>query len=296
MAPHRCLLVDAFTDEPLTGNAAGVVPDGDSVPADRAGAIARELAVSETAIVESADDAAVRLRYFTPSGEIDLCGHATVAACTHLRDAGRLDTGEATVATAAGPVPVRIEDDTVHFRAPDSTVSTVDVDYGRVAAALDVDPATLRDVGADLAPAVATAGVPFLLVPVNFLEQLGSTAPDPAAVAAVCADHDAVGLYAFTFDTLSPGATLHARAFAPGIGIDEDPVTGTASAGVARYLIDRGIVEGTAFVFEQGHYLDRPGRVHVDVDDDVWVGGTAVTALDGDLRVPDRDGDDIVEA
>ncbi|OYR83095.1 PhzF family phenazine biosynthesis protein, partial [Halorubrum sp. E3] len=175
----------------------------------------------------------------------------------------------------------------------------VDVDLDRVAAALGVAPAALRDVGADLPVAVASTGLPWLVVPVNFLERLGEADPDTAAIEAISESFDVAGVYAFTFDTLDADSTLHGRAFVPSLGISEDPVTGTASGAVGGYLRHVDAFEGDEpdeLRFEQGHFVDRPGRVRVRVEaEGVNVGGEASVALDGELRVPDDEDDEIIE-
>jgi predicted PhzF superfamily epimerase YddE/YHI9 len=331
--PYRALLVDAFTDDPLSGNAAGVVPDAGALTESQMQAVARELGASETAFVRPADDALHRVRYFTPTQEVDLCGHATVAAFWLLASEGAVDPGSHEVATNVGVVDVEVEGGagtrsgsgsrdenesagpngtsgrargadgslTVWLAGREPTVEPVDLDYDRVGRALGIDPAALRDVGADLAPAVASTGLPWLCLPVNFLAALGDADPDADAVAAVADEHDAAGVYAVTFDTLAADSTLHARAFAPGIGVREDPVTGTAAGACAAYLHHVGAFDDpTAFEdlrFEQGHFVDRPGLVRARfVGGRVAVGGTATVALDGTLSVPDPDEDDIVVA
>jgi PhzF family phenazine biosynthesis protein len=86
--------------------------------------------------------------------------------------------------------------------------------------------------------------------------------------------------------------------FAPGEGIPEDPVTGTASAAAGAYLRFAEAFEEMPeeMRFEQGHYVDRPGRVRVRVGEDVRVGGQAVTSLEGELVIPEPDDDEIIEA
>ncbi|WP_299335843.1 PhzF family phenazine biosynthesis protein [Haloplanus sp.] len=297
MDTRRILLIDAFTDEPLTGNPAGVVPDAAGLDADQMGAIAREINASETAFLTGDDDANRRIRYFTPTQEVDLCGYATVASLVHLYEAGALD-GEGSLRTNAGVLDVSIEEGVAWMAQNDPSVETVDLDYDRAAETLGIDPAALRDVGADLPAAVASTGLPFLLVPVNFLEHIAGVDPDPDAVADLAAAYGATGVYLFTFDALDAASTLHARMFAPGAGVPEDPVTGTASGACGAYLhaVDAFDDPPTEMRFEQGHLIDRPGLVRVRVDDGVRVGGRAVTALDGTLVVPPSDDDDIVEA
>ncbi|MFB6354282.1 MAG: PhzF family phenazine biosynthesis protein [Halobacteriales archaeon] len=297
MQPVRALLVDAFTDEPLSGNAAGVVPDAEGLTPAQMQAVAREFGASETAFVIPSDTADRRLRFFTPTTEVDLCGHATVAAHAALRDAGALEPGDSTVETAAGDLDVTVEaDGTVWLGQPAPEVREVDVTVEATAAALGLDPPSIRDV--DLPLARASTGVPALVVPVDYLSALGDIAVDRDAVLELCDEVGADGVYAFTFDTLDAEATLHGRFFAPALGIEEDPVTGTASGAVAGYLRHVGAFAPMPdeLRFEQGHFVDRPGRVRVRVGASVEVGGRAAVALDGELSVPALDGDDIIEA
>ena len=296
----RALLVDAFTTDHLAGNAAGVVPHAEDLSADRMRAVAAELAVSETAFVLPSDDADRRLRYFSPTQEVDLCGHATIAAHAHLHEAGAIDPGEHTVETNVGVLDVEVDPDgVVRMTRNRPTVHRVDVGYDRLGDALGIDPAALRDVGADLPTAVASTGLAFLMVPVNFLTHLSGAAPDDDALEALAGEYDAAGVYAFTFDTLNGDSTLHARAFAPSLGIPEDPATGTAAGACGAYLREVGAFDDEfpdTVIVEQGHFVDRPGRIRVQVGAGVQVGGRAVTSLDGRLAVPPGDDDDILEA
>ncbi|WP_435093995.1 PhzF family phenazine biosynthesis protein [Halorubrum sp. N11] len=323
METRRTLLVDAFADEPLAGNVAGVVPDAAGLSDDQMGRIAAELGASETAFLfGAAADAPDQIRYFTPSTEVDLCGHATIATYGALFAEGAIDAGDRALRTNVGDLEIAIDDDgTVWMRQNPPTVDLIEsgsraggdtdgadidpngagLDADRLGDALGIDSAALRDVGADLPVAVASTGLPWLVVPVNFLERLGEAEPDIAAIEAISESCDVAGIYAFTFDTLDAESTLHGRAFAPAVGVSEDPVTGTASGAVGAYLREVGAFDGDfpeELRFEQGHFLDRPGRVRVRVAGDaVRVGGEAIVSMDAALRVPADDGDDeIIEA
>jgi PhzF family phenazine biosynthesis protein len=300
----RVALVDAFTDEPLAGNVAGLVPDAEGLDTGQMQAIARELNASETAFLTGSDEADRRLRYFTPDTEVDLCGHATIAAHAYLHETGAVEAGTHSLATNVGVLDVEVEDDgRVWMTQAPPELHEVDVDHEACAAALGIDLDALEDVSDDLPLAWSSTGLPFLVVPVGFLEPLGDADPDVAAVESLCETVDATGVYAFTFDTIDPAATLHGRMFAPGAGVPEDPVTGTASGAVGAYLREFGAFEGgdgegelpAEMVFEQGHFVDRPGRVFVRARDEVRVGGRAVVSLDGRLAVPGSDGDEILE-
>jgi trans-2,3-dihydro-3-hydroxyanthranilate isomerase len=297
---RRAFLIDAFTDEALSGNAAGVMPNAAGLSDDQRQAIARELAVSETAFLTDSERADRRIRYFTPTTEVDLCGHATVASHAHLFEEGEIEAGTHTLETNVGVLDIEVRSDgTVWMGQDEPRIERVDPDYGTVAEALGIDHAALTDVGADLPLAVSSTGFPVLVVPVNFLEHLGNADPDDREIAELCEDVGAMGLYAFTFDSLAPESTLHGRMFAPRAGIPEDPVTGTASGAAGAYLRefeafgDSGVPE--EMVFEQGHFVNRPGEVRVRVGEAIRVGGRAVEALSGTLRVPEVGDDGIIE-
>ncbi|WP_132056973.1 PhzF family phenazine biosynthesis protein [Halorussus amylolyticus] len=296
MRTRRALQVDAFTDEPFAGNAAGVVPDADGLTDAQMQAIANELAVSETAFFRESDDADRRIRYFTPTTEVDLCGHATIASHAHLLEDGVVEPGTHTLETNVGVLDIEIrEDGAVWMTQDDHEIRRVDLDYERIAGALGIDHAALQDVGADLPLAVASTGLPFLVVPVNFLEHVSAMDPDFSAIETISEEVEAAGIYAFTFDALGADSTLHGRMFAPAAGVPEDPVTGTASGACGAYLREYRAFDGEfpdEMRFEQGHFVDRPGYVQVRVGDEVQVGGRAATALDGELRVPERDDED----
>jgi PhzF family phenazine biosynthesis protein len=299
MDTRRTLLVDAFTTEPTAGNAAGVVPDADGLSAEQMQAIARELAVSETAFLHSTGSADRRIRYFTPTQEVALCGHATIASHAHLFEEGVIGRGTHTLETNVGVLEIEIgDDDRVWMTQDQPTVRRIDLDWAEVGDALGIDPAAFRDVAADLSPASASTGLPFLMVPVNFLEHLGNADPDFAKIEALAAAHDAVGVYVYTFDALGADSTLHGRCFVPGAGVPEDPVTGTASGACGAYLRHVGAFDDLPdeMTFEQGHFVDRPGEVSVRVGEEIRVGGRAVTTLDGSMVIPEFDEDEIIEA
>jgi PhzF family phenazine biosynthesis protein len=301
---RRALLVDAFTDEPLTGNAAGVVPDASGLADDQLQAIASELGASETAFLLHSDEADRRVRYLTPTQEVDLCGHATIASHALLAADGHIDDGTHTLETNVGVLDIEVDGETVWMtQNPPEIRELDDLGYGTDADALGTRVEGLRGLSADLPLARATTGLPFVMVPAEYLADLSGMEPDMTAIEELADAHDCAGVYAFTFDTLDAESTLHARMFAPGAGVPEDPVTGTASGACGAYLDRFGAFEPTpeTMLFEQGHFIDRDGLVRVDASDAtaegrVRVGGEAVVALDGQVAVPSSEDDDIIEA
>ncbi|MDQ2049284.1 PhzF family phenazine biosynthesis protein [Natronolimnohabitans sp. A-GB9] len=299
MDTTRVVQVDAFTDDPLAGNPAGVVPEADGLSEDQMQRIAAEMAVSETAFLRSSEQADYRVRYFTPTQEVDLCGHATVGSFAHLHDEG-LEAGTYSLETNVGTLEIEVDPDgTVWMTQDTPRIREVDVGYDRVADALGVDQAALEGASDDIPIAVSSTGLPFLIVPITYLSDLGDADPDMRAVEELTESVDATGVYLFTFDALGRESTLHGRMFAPGAGVPEDPVTGTASGAVGAYLDRFGAFDADfpdELRLEQGHYVDRPGLVRVRIDGDVRVGGLGVTVLDGSLVVPEAEDDDILEA
>ncbi|WP_440765599.1 PhzF family phenazine biosynthesis protein [Natronorubrum sp. DTA7] len=295
----RILQVDAFADEPMAGNPAGVVPEADGLSDDQMQQIAAEMAVSETAFLSPSETADYRIRYFTPTQEVDLCGHATIGSFAHLYDEG-LEAGTYSLETNVGELEIELEPDgTVWMTQDTPQIREVDVGYDRVADALGVGQAALEGASDDIPLAVSSTGLPFLIVPITYLSDLGNADPDMHAIEDLTEAVDATGVYLFTFDALDRESTLHGRMFAPGAGVPEDPVTGTASGSVSAYLDRFGAFDDDfpdELRLEQGHYVDRPGLVRARVGSAVQVGGRGVTVLDGSLVVPEDDEDEILEA
>ena len=297
MDTRRALLVDAFTADPFAGAPAGVVPDATGLSDAQMRTIARELSADETAFVLPSGTVDRRIRAFASTGETDRWGRAVVASYVHLLADGAVETGIETTETAAGAVEVETTADGFVWAAQaQPTVEAVDLPLDRVSAALGVPTAALADVADDLPLAVASTGVPVLVVGLDFLEHLGQADPNPERIHELVDEAGADGLYAFTFDTLDRASTLHGRFFAP--GGDEAPVSAAASGSCGAYLRHVEAFDSLpeTMRFEGGHFVDRPGVVHVRVGETVRVGGRGVASFDGSMLVPRVDDDEIIEA
>jgi PhzF family phenazine biosynthesis protein len=263
-AGFSVFIVDAFAEEPYAGNPAGVVfldvPRDDRWRQE----VAAELRHSETAFLEPAGPAAWKLRWFTPTTEVDLCGHATLASAHVLWEAGRLESGlAARFATRSGELSaVLLPDGRIELDLPADPVRPVERPAGLEAAL-------------GCAPAFVGSGAGDLLVELESAAEVRRLAPDLAWLAANLPD----GLIA-TARADVPGAAIVSRYFCPAAGIAEDPVTGSAHCALAPYWAPR---LGAAFralqVSERGGVLDVTLR-----GDRVGVAGRAVTRLVGTLR------------
>lgn len=290
---RRTLLVDAFADEPFGGVATGVVPDAGDLSGAQMATMAGELGTGTTAFVTGNAGGTRRIRAFAGTDECDAGGREIVAVCAEF-GTGEGNDGMLTIETSGGLVDAEIDDDTVWVHGTDPESRAVEVDYDAVARALDADPATLRDIGADLpagvgSAAIGSTGESFLLVPVNFLSALGSIEPDPEAITSLLAAHDAAGMVAFTFDTLSPDATLHARFLDGGAGDPIDLATGAGACATYLHRSDAFETPPEEIVLEWGHLRDRPGTIRVIPGDPVRIGGRGAVSLEGRLAVPEDD-------
>jgi PhzF family phenazine biosynthesis protein len=269
--------VDVFSAEALMGNPVAVVHDADGLSDDRMAAFARWTNLSETTFLLSPTDpsADYRLRIFTPGGELPFAGHPTLgSAHAWLEAGGSPRTGRIVQQCGIGLVELRRTERRLAFAAPEPLRSgpVSEEDLQRIAAGLGVVREEIRDARwVDNGPgwvAVMLADAGAVL----------AVRPDPAALGDLAVG--VVGIYP------EGECAIEVRAFVGGLGVDEDPVTGSLNAGVAQWLTGNGTLP-PAYVASQGTVLARRGRVHVTTDEDgtIWVGGDTRTTIEGTLAL-----------
>lgn len=272
--------IDSFTRTPLRGNPAGVVLDADGLSEVQMQDIARELKHSETAFVlrPCGPDHDVHIRFFSPTVEVPVCAHATVAAhfaLAHTAGAGASD-GWIVQKTGAGMQRVRV--------VRESAGSTddgmrVEIDQGapqfgaildggwrqRVSRALGL-PGAGDGLAAGRPLQVVSTGHSKVIVPLPDGFALARLAPDLDALAAMSAELACNGWFPFV---LEGERATEGRMFAPAIGIPEDPVTGNANGPLGAYLVRHSLMphNGRELVFDgrQGRPMRREGIVRVRV-------------------------------
>ena len=258
----RAFVVDAFTDAVFSGNPAGVVLL--DAPADAAWMqqVAAEFRHAETAFVAARADGGYDLRWFTPVVEVDLCGHATLASAHVLAAQGA--NGTIVFHTRSGELTAVVADGAITLDFPAQPAHRTDVAIGlEPALGVDVDEAWTNDV--DLLVEVPAAADVLAVAPdLDALRRLPYRGVVITARADAGADHDFVS-----------------RFFGPRVGVDEDPVTGSAHCMLAPYWADK--LGRRRLVGLQ--LSARRGRVAVEVRGSrVALRGSAVTFLDGELR------------
>jgi trans-2,3-dihydro-3-hydroxyanthranilate isomerase len=291
---------DVFTSEIFGGNQVAVFPDAGALDTPLMQTIARELNLSETVFVFPPQQPTHtrQLRIFTPGTELPFAGHPTLGAAFVLAAIGAIaldgSTTRIVFEEGVGPVSVTI-------RRTGSTPGYCELTAARlpelgpqpppleeVAAALSLRIEEIRSDG--LSPRGASCGVPYFFVPLRDEDALGRARPDLAAWEQSFSRSWAPNLYPFIETHGREGADFRARMFAPGMGIPEDPATGSAAAALAGFLTAARPGHGTAhWVVDQGVEMGRPSRMQVECDraggrvTAVRVGGTSVLVSEARL-------------
>ena len=263
----------------MFGNPVAVVHDADSITDDDMAAFARWTNLSETTFLLSPTDerADYRLRIFTPGGELPFAGHPTLGSARAWLAAGNAPqaSGMLVQECGAGLVRIRQDGDRLAFAAP-PLVREGPVDIAvmaQITRALGIDPDLIEAANwVDNGPGwigLLLLGAEDVLELTPDFELLGSLA---------------VGVMG-PYDTDEGGLpTYETRAFVPGLSVPEDPVTGSLAAGFATWLIGDGLAPDR-YLVRQGTRLDRRGRIHVQRDGEIWIGGDSVIGVSGEVAL-----------
>lgn len=273
--------VDVFAAQPYGGNPLAVFPDASHLSGEQMQEVASEMNLSETTFVTAIDGSAYDVRIFTPREELPFAGHPTLGTTFALRALGLLSGDRATQRSSAGETAVTIDEDRVTFtrtggvESDQEDVAAIAESLGvtKVAIGCETDPLGQRGW---LNPAFSNAGIRQLMVPLANSDVVRRLRPRAVELAEL----SDLGLYCFT---VRDDGTIHARGLFPALGVDEDPATGSAAAGLGLYLADRvGPVEAE---IRQGVEIGRPSQLFVEATDgEVRVGGRCELILRGRLE------------
>jgi len=295
--------LDVFTEQRLAGNPLAVVLAADALDEKRMQAIAREFNLAETVFVMKPASPAhsARVRIFTPVKELPFAGHPTIGAAVLLAELRTPGAGERdaliVLEEAVGIVraAVRLRDGVPSHAEFD--VPKLPFDAGspppveRLAAALGLLPSEIGF--ANHRPSHYSAGLAFTFVPVASLEAIARAEPQPQHWPAAFGSARAGMVYLYCRQTVHTTSSFHARMFAPGAGIAEDPATGSAAAAFAG-VIQRydALPDGThKRILEQGYEIGRPSEIAISIEVEggrlsaVRVGGSAVRVAEGRLTL-----------
>ncbi len=274
--------VDVFTGVPFKGNPVAVVHDADRLTTGQMQEIARWTNLSETTFVCAPSDerADYRLRIFTPASELPFAGHPTVgSAHAVLRGGFRPRTpGRLLQECGKGLVTLRVEGERIFFELPRPSLRDPTVEeWATAAESLGIPPDEV------VAGAVIDVGPVWLTLQLKDADLVRSLRPDQALVAAATPGN--TGLTVFGLEREGAGSQLEVRSFAPNEGVPEDPVCGSGNGCVAALVRREGLVGRNSYVATQGRCIGRDGRIEVKFEDGaIWVGGQAVTCVEGTLE------------
>lgn len=297
---YRLYQIDSFTKNKFSGNPAGVITNADGLTETEMKQIARELNNSETAFIFSSDNPqyAVHVRFFTPTIEVPICGHATIAAHYARAVEMQLDTTTVHHKTGAGILPVDVIRDQDDYKI---IMKQGAIEFGPViegedkAYLIDALNISEEDLMENCPIQIVSTGHSKVMIGLRKESTLHLLSPKYEALAELSKRIDCNGFYTFTLDSKEDDILVKGRMFAPAIGIQEDPVTGNANGPLGAYLIQHHLVQHDGSVFEfkakQGEAIGRSGVMGVAVEIEngapvgVSISGTAVIVFQSELCI-----------
>lgn len=265
-------VTSAFSKNNKGGNKAGVVLDRSDLTFGQKMEIAKKLGYSETAFVSDSCMADFELQYFTPTEEVPLCGHATIATFSTLRLLNMLDKQSYTIETKAGILNIEIKEDGLIFMEQNCPTYLNVLNPGIFEGCIEKD---FIDRGFPIQ--IVSTGLNDIMLPVDSKEHLEELSPNFKMIAELSKQKKVIGVHAFTLIKES-NITAICRNFAPLYGIDEESATGTSNCALACYLF-KYYEKKSQYIFEQGYNMGEISRIvvnisyHGDVIDSVYVGG-----------------------
>ena len=277
--------LDVFADGPYRGNPLAVFPEAAELSKEQMQVIAREMNLSETTFVHGTTKDSYDVRIFTPAEELPFAGHPTIGTAWLLRKLGMVTADRITQRSPAGETNITVDGDRLAFER--AGISEPDLSESRVTAAEDLARALgldTNEIGLEarefgrpgrLTPGYANAGLRQLMVPLRDLEALGRAWPRSDLT-----DLDPMGTYCFTG---TKAGSLRSRGFFPGVGVAEDPATGSAAAALGIYLAAR--LGDIHLEVVQGVEMGRRSVIELRArEGHVQVGGSSHLIFKGELQ------------
>lgn len=265
-------VASAFSKNNNGGNKAGVVLETTNLTAIQKMKIAKMLGYSETAFISESNLADLKLEYFTPTEEVPLCGHATIASFVVLQILNMLKKDEYTIETKAGILNIQIKEDGMilmeqncpqYFDILNSEIFKECLENHYIKDSLPIQ--------------IVSTGLKDILLPIDSINHLEALNPQFEIMSDISEKYEVVGVHAFTLVNHSD-ITAICRNFAPLYGINEESATGTSNCALASYLF-KYYEKKKQYIFEQGYNLNEISRIivniayHDNIIDNVFVGG-----------------------
>jgi len=249
--------VSVFPNGKNGGNNAGVVIDANELSETMMQSIAKDVGYSETAFILNSNKADFKIRYFTPTDEVDLCGHATIGAFSVLKDQKVIKKGEYTLETRVGILKIEVKRNEVYmeqlhpiFYETVEEFEVLDCFYEE------------RFINRDLPIIIASTGMREIFVPVKDVNTLNKLHPKLKHIKYLSEKYDVIGIHVFAVDDT---VDAYGRNFAPQVGIDEESATGTSNGALACYLNKYHSPTKTEYILRQGYSMNMPSEIKVNL-------------------------------
>lgn len=268
--------ISAFTRDNKGGNLAGVVILEELLSDQNMQDIAKQLGYSETAFVEVFEKNIFNIRFFSSEMEVDLCGHATIAAFHLLKEQGYINKEESYHYTRAGKLKVICKDDFLMETSPAKLLD--DVHKDECAKILDINKEDIVNI-----PKIVEVGVADVMVMVKDYNTLDSININKQEMIEFSNKYNVTGFHVCTIDK----GKYYVRNFAPVCGIDEESATGTANGSMYVYLEAKGYLKGDEKIsFYQGDHMNLSSQINIQkIKDIIWIGGKANTIKEIDINI-----------
>lgn len=279
-------VLNSFTYENSGGNGAGVIILHDEIPDCEKQKISAEIGLSETAFIKQIDETNFDLSFFTPLCQVDLCGHATIAAFFYLGLEGIIkgfnETKKVYQRTKAGVLEIEIsfkdgqpEYVLMQQSEPEIFGELEGADAAKIARSLNIEERRIGLEGHDIKAAIVSTGLKDIIIPVKSRDVLNNIQADLKLIEDFSIEKGVVGYHVYSME----GKKLYARNFAPAVGINEECATGTSNGALGSLLFMKRIISGSMEVI-QGESMNQKSLIFVQVSEnnhtlDVRVGGKA---------------------
>ncbi len=264
-------VVHGFVDDGAGGNPAGVVLDADKLSEQDMQIVAARVGLSETAFVSQSETEGFKLDFFTPNRRIAHCGHATIAAFSHLDSLGRIPNPDTSKETVDGPRRILMKEGAAYmeqlapkYASPEDWVGK-GVSIDDVLNSLGISSHHLDN---EIPPVLVNTGNSFIVIGLADADGLANVKPDFDKITQISERLDLIGFYVFTRDPSATKRDATTRMFAPRYAIEEEAATGMAAGPLACVLHDFGGSSRRSFQIEQGVFMNpaSPSLIKVDLD------------------------------
>lgn len=280
-------VIDAFTESKFGGNPAGVVIH-DHLDETFMQKFAAEVRFSETAFVKKIHNELFEIKFFTPTNQVELCGHATIASFKALLDNHDIEDNHTYfMKTLAGTLPVEVNQSFIMMEQDKPKLGKIFEDYDVLSNLFNMDKNQIGSENFNLIPQAASTGLWDIMLPIKTKEALYALKPDFRAIAEYTQNNLVGGIHAFTLDTNE--GIAESRNFCPLYGINEESATGTSTGALTYYLFKNHVLNKfyQDYSFLQGYSMDRPSNIITKLVDEnnpkIQVGGKAVILTKGKI-------------